>query len=111
MNNKKTAAWLIGLALAAAPAMTLYGQDGPPPPPPPGAWQPQEPPGSWSQIWHQGFHEGVEAARHDIQSGRPADPDHHESFRHPNVPPDQRHDFREGFRRGYQAFLEHQGSR
>lgn len=104
MKGTKLTIVLIGLALAGAPAMTAVAQEGPPPP---GAWEPQEPPGSWSQAWHTGFHEGVEAARHDRQAGRPPDPDHHERFRHPDVPPNLRHDFRDGFRRGYRAFMEH----
>lgn len=107
MNRTKSTIVLLGLALASAPAISAVAvAQGPPPP---GAWQPQEPPGSWSQAWHTGFHEGVDAARHDQQAGRPPDPEHHQMFRHPDVPPDQRHDFREGFRRGYHAFLEHHG--
>jgi hypothetical protein len=78
-------------------------------PPPPGAWEPQEPQGNWSQTWHTGFHEGVEAARHDVQAGQPPDPNRDERFRHPDAPPDQRRDFREGFRRGYQMFYDHHG--
>jgi hypothetical protein len=108
MNRRNPTMMLLGLALAGVPAMTAVAvaQQGPPPP---GAWEPQEPQGNWSQAWHSGFHEGVEAARHDMQAGRQPDPDHHERFRHPDVPPDQRRDFREGFRRGYHMFIEHHG--
>lgn len=108
MKILKSSALLLGLALASAPAVSIHAQEGPPPP---GAWQPQEPPGNWSQIWHQGFHEGVEAARHDLQEGRPPNPEHHERYRHPELPPPQRRDFREGFRRGYHEFVEHHGGR
>lgn len=108
MNKLRIPALMLGLALVGAPAVSVYAQQGPPPP---GAWQPQEPPGNWSEIWHRGFHEGVEAARHDMEAGRPPNPEHHERFRHPGLPPNQRHDFREGFRRGYQMFVEHHNGR
>jgi len=102
-NGKLAMVSLLGLALAGGTAVAVHAQG----PPPPGAWQPVEPPGSWSHAWHSGFHDGVEAARHDIDAGRPPDPDRHDKFRHPDLPRDQRDDFREGFRRGYHMVYEH----
>ena len=65
-------------------------------------WQePGPPPGNWSDAWHRGFHEGAQAAHHDIQAGRSPDPNRHDSFRHPDARGPARHDFRDGFRHGY----------
>lgn len=86
-------------ALMTGTALTAHAQEG--------YWQPDEPPGQWSGAWHSGFHDGIEAARHDIDAHRPPDPDRHDTFRHPDRPREQRHDFREGFRRGYQMVYDH----
>jgi len=65
-------------------------------------WQePGPPPGNWSDVWHRGFHMGAMAAHHDIGQGLRPDAKRHERFRHPDVPPGQRHDFRDGFQHGY----------
>lgn len=99
---KTTLVLALGMALTGATGLAVYAQG-----PPPGAWQPDEPQGNWSQAWHSGFHDGIEAARHDVDSGKPPDPRRHDNFRHPDLPRDQRNDFREGFRRGYRMFYEH----
>lgn len=91
----------LGLVGGAIPA--AHAQEGPPP----GEWQPMEPPGQWSSAWHSGFHDGIQAARHDIDAHRPPDPDRHDNFRHPDRPRDERPDFRAGFRRGYQMEYDH----
>jgi len=77
-------------ALAASPQVVVQWQE------------PGPPPGNWSNAWHNGFHDGAVAAHHDINAGRPPDPHRHADFRHPDLPPGQRRDFRQGFRRGYQ---------
>lgn len=107
MNKSKcTMILLLGVALTGTTAVTVHAQEGPPP----GAWEPGPPPNNWSEAAHRGFHEGVEAARHDMEAGRPPDPDRHDSFRHPHdVPRDQRDDYRMGFRRGYRMVYEHHG--
>jgi len=106
MRNAKTAMVLIlGAALSGGAALAVHAQEGPPPQ---GAWQPDEPQGDWSGAWHSGFHDGIEAARHDIDAHRPPDPDRHDKFRHPDRPRDERADFREGFRRGYQMVYDHE---
>jgi hypothetical protein len=102
-TGQTTLVLLLGMTLSGGTGMVAYAQG----PPPPGAWEPVEPQGSWSQVWHSGFHDGVDAARHDIEAGRPPDPHRHDKFRHPDLPPDQRHDFREGFQRGYHMVYEH----
>lgn len=90
---------LLGMALAGGTGMAAFAQEG--------GWQPMEPQGSWSHAWHSGFRDGVDAARHDVDAGRPPDPRRHDKFRHPDLPRDQRHDFREGFERGYHMVYEH----
>lgn len=98
---KHATALVLGLALCGGAALAVHAQEGP------GGWQPDEPQGSWSHAWHSGFHDGIEAARHDIDAHRPPDPDRHDKFRHPDLPRDQRPDFREGFRRGYHMVYDH----
>lgn len=95
---------LLGLALAGGAAGTIYAQEGPPP----RAWEPGPPPDSWSHAAHSGFRDGVDAARHDIDARRRPDPDRHDKYRHPDLPRDQRDDFRMGFLRGYRMVYEHQ---
>lgn len=99
MKNLKAITWVLGLALAAGPAMIATAQEG--------QWEPVEPQGQWSDAWHHGFHEGVEAARRDLHEGRRPDMDDHREFKHPDVPRELRHDYREGFRRGYNMVVEH----
>ena len=99
MKYLKPISWMLGLALVCGPAMIATAQEGP--------WQPNEPQGQWSRAWHSGFRDGVDAARHDIDARRPPDPRRHDKFRHPDLPRDERGDFREGFRRGYQMVYEH----
>jgi len=94
---------LLGAALSGGMTLAIHAQEGPP-----GGWQPMEPPGSWSHAWHSGFHDGAVAARHDIDAGRPPDPNRHDDFRHPDLPRDQRQDFRDGFRRGYHMMYDHE---
>lgn len=100
-NRKGLILLLLGLALAAAPAVAVHAQEGP--------WMPQEPQGHWSHAWHSGFHDGVDAARHDIDARRPPDPARHDKYRHPDLPHDQRPDFRAGFERGYRMVYDHEG--
>jgi hypothetical protein len=85
-------------------SMMLAGCSHPQPvyaPPPP-------PPLNYQAIEQQGFHDGFEAARHDVESGRPPRFDRHPRYRNPPVPPPAFPSYRQGFRRGYEQFL-HQG--
>jgi hypothetical protein len=68
-------------------------------------YDPPPPPSEFREIARQGFHDGFEAARRDTADGRPLDVDRHPRFRNPPVPPDAFQDYRMGFRRGYNAFL------
>ncbi|HEX4021094.1 MAG TPA: hypothetical protein VHX63_08120 [Acidobacteriaceae bacterium] len=83
------------LALAAVPffALAISGCAHP---------QPYYPPPPPAQIAQQGFHDGVDAARRDLANGLAPDISRHRRFRTPPVPPGQPvHDYRDGFRRGY----------
>jgi predicted small lipoprotein YifL len=88
--------------VAFAAVLTLAGCSHPQPvyypPPPPAA----------SAIFQHGFHDGFEAARGDVASGRPPAFDHHPRFRNPPVPPPAWDEYRHAFRDGYERFL-HRG--
>jgi hypothetical protein len=98
------AAYRRGYEVAAS---HLWGA--PPPPPPPVA----EPPHSDWNAWgmrglendaeRQGYREGTEEARKDLQMHNRIDPDDSDEFRHPHVPPGLADEFREGFMRGYEV--------
>ncbi|HLY43228.1 MAG TPA: hypothetical protein VKR52_18595 [Terracidiphilus sp.] len=77
----------------------------PPPPPPPVAWD--APPGEFNEIQRRGFHDGVEGARRDYDNHRRPDVNNRDEYRHPDVPPPYRHDYREAFRRGYAVGVRH----
>jgi hypothetical protein len=84
-------------------AVTLIGCShpqpyyGPPPPPPPGL--------NYQAIEQQGQHDGFDAARHDVQTGRPPVFSDHPRYRNPPVPPPAFGSYRQGFRVGYEQFL------
>ena len=90
--------------LQAAPiagAFQGYGQG-----PGPGGWD--QPPGSYqNDVMRQGFHDGIEGARKDVENHRRPDVNNRDEYRHPNVPGPARHDYRRGFRDGYQAAMAH----
>ena len=65
------------------------------------------PPQELNDIQRQGFHEGIQAARHDFEVHRPLNVEDHEIYRHPHMPPEQREAFRDGFRRGYDRATSH----
>ena len=91
-----------GYEMAAA----RWWGNGAPPPPPPVA---PPPAADWgmrglqSEVEHQGYREGMEAARRDFQSGGRSDPDDHPEFRNPRVPPPVADEYREAFMRGYEV--------
>jgi hypothetical protein len=78
--------------------------------PPPGAYGPggwDAPPPEFRDIQRQGFHDGIEGARKDFDNHRPPNVNNREEYRHPHVSPSAREDYREGFRRGYDAAMRH----
>lgn len=77
--------------LTGEPAWTFEGD--------PSTWQP---PSTYSVWARRGFHEGIEGARKDFGNSRYPDPNNRDEYRSPNVPDQYRHEYREGFRRGYE---------
>jgi hypothetical protein len=65
------------------------------------------PPQEFRDIQRQGFHDGIEGARKDYDNHRRADVNNRDEYRHPHVSPSARDDYREGFRRGYEAAMDH----
>jgi hypothetical protein len=99
------------LAFALGTSGLVLAQDAPPPPPPagygqaPGGWD--TPPQEFRDIQRQGFHDGIEGARKDFDNHRAPNVNNRDEFRHPHVSPSARHDYREGFRRGYDVAMDH----
>ncbi len=91
MNMRKIAiltALLFPLVLAGCshPQPVVYAV----PPPPP----------AFGPVGQRGYHDGTEAARHDIAKGLAPDVQRHPRFRNPPAgPPDE---YRRGFRTGYE---------
>jgi hypothetical protein len=85
-------------APAGAPFAPAFGQDH-------GGWE--EPPGEFREVQRKGFHDGVEGARKDFENHRRPDVDNRDEYKHPDVPRGDRHDYREAFRRGYEAGVSH----
>jgi hypothetical protein len=109
MKVNRFAIPVLALMLGASGAgmAHAYGLPQEPPPPGygPGGWD--APPQEFREIQRKGFHDGVEGARKDFDNHRPPSPENRDEYRHPPVPRDARHDYREGFRRGYQAAIQH----
>jgi hypothetical protein len=70
-----------------------------------GGWD--APPQEFRDVQRQGFHDGLEAGRHDFESHRQPSAERRREFRHPPVPPPVREEYREGFRRGYDSAFGH----
>lgn len=103
----RTRAILLSLSLfaGAAAADAQYFQ-GPPPPPPPQAWE--APPPEFAAAMQRGFQDGVRGARKDFENHRPPNPNNRDEYRNPKfIAPPDRHDYRVGFRRGYQEAVRH----
>jgi hypothetical protein len=111
MRTTYLAAPFLAFALAAFPAVSLHAQQ----------YGPQQggdhdhdasqqwdaPPSEFRETARQGFHDGIEAARFDMQNQRGMDPHNARMFRHPPVDRDQRHDYRQGFVQGYNVGMQH----
>lgn len=64
-------------------------------------------PDGYDDVRRNGFRHGIESARDDYEHHRNPDVDRHDTFRHPDVPRDQKRPFQEGFRRGYRVAWDH----
>ena len=80
------------------PQSGYYGQEH-------GDWD--APPREYSDIQRQGFRDGIEGARRDIEHHRQPDPNNRDEYRHPNAPRGMWDTYREGFRRGYDVGVRH----
>lgn len=70
-----------------------------------GGWD--APPRELNDLQRQGFHDGIEGARRDLENHRPMDVNDREEYRHPHLPPEQREAYRDGYRRGYGVATSH----
>lgn len=64
-------------------------------------------PDGYDEVRRNGFRHGIESARDDYEHHRNPDVTRHDTFRHPDVPRDQKRPFQEGYRRGYRVAWDH----
>ena len=104
MNTPRTRAILFTLALftGTAAASAQYFQGPPPPQQPYAQWE--APPPEFEAAMRRGYHDGVEGARRDFENHRRPDVNNRDEYRNPKfIAPPDRHDYRMGFRRGYEV--------
>lgn len=65
----------------------------------PGRWTP---PGHFTEIERRGFHDGIDGANKDFNNHRRPNVANRWEYRDPHVPSDSVHEYRAGFRRGYE---------
>lgn len=108
--------WMMGsflaLSLVASGVVLAKANAAAQGPPPQGAYAQETggwdvPPHEFSQIQQQGFRDGVEGARKDFDHHRAPNVEDRAEYRHPHVDASARDDYREGFRRGYDAAMNH----
>jgi hypothetical protein len=105
-----TVALLVGLGLTTFGATEALAQGPPPPPPPPGYYnQPwtRVPDDYHNDVARRGFHDGIEGARRDFENHRPPNVENRDEYRHPDVPHNERHEYKDAFRRGYDVGVQH----
>jgi ribosome modulation factor len=64
-------------------------------------------PSEFNEAQRRGYQDGVEGARKDYENHRKPDVNNRDEYRHPNVSKSLRHDYREGFQRGYDDGVRH----
>ena len=110
MILKRLATSSIAVLMLSSTA-AMHAQYGPPPGPPPGYGQG----GGWdgppndlqNDVQRRGFHDGLEGARKDFENHRQPNVNNRDEYRHPSVGGRLRHDYRVGFRRGYDVGVRH----
>lgn len=88
----------IGLASTAAAQYGYY-----PPPPQYGVRTYGPPPQVFEEFERRGYLDGIQGAQRDFQNHRSWNVNNRDEFRSPRVPFQMRHEYREGFERGYYA--------
>jgi hypothetical protein len=114
MKTTRLAGPVLALALLATTG-ALFAQGPPQGPPPPGYGQgPGGPGGGWDappnefrDIQRQGFRDGIDGARKDVENHRRPDVNNRDEFRNPRFRGAARRDYRDGFRRGYNTAMQH----
>jgi hypothetical protein len=111
MNINRWLTPALALALLGSTGAMVAQNYGPPQGPPPGYGQGpggwDTPPGEYRDFQRQGFHDGIEGARKDIENHRRPNANNRDEYRHPNVPGNVRRDYRDAFRRGYNLGIQH----
>lgn len=64
-------------------------------------------PSEFNDAQRRGYQDGIEGARKDYENHRQPNVNNRDEYRHPNVPRGLRHDYREGFQRGYDEGVRH----
>jgi hypothetical protein len=96
--------------LLSSPA-GMYAQYAPQQGPPPGygehggEWN--NAPSDFNDAQRLGFQDGMAGARKDYENHRSPNVNNRDEYRHPNVSRGLRHDYREGFQRGYDDGVRH----
>ena len=101
---------LVAFSLCTAGAIARAHAVAPHPQEPAGAYDQQGwdvPPHEFREVQRKGFHDGIEGARKDFDHHRAPNVEGREEYRHPHVDAARRDDYREGFRRGYDAAMQH----
>jgi hypothetical protein len=113
MNLRKAVLGVLAGAVSLTFAPAVFAQ-GPPPPygyqDAHGRQEPWEaPPGEYrDEITRRGFHDGIQGARRDYENHRRPDVNNRDEFRHPrDIPHEARRQYRDAFRRGYNAGVQH----
>jgi hypothetical protein len=101
-------ALVVGLGLSTFGAAGALAQQEAPPPPPGYYNQPwtRVPDDYRNDIARRGYHDGIEGARRDFENHRQPNVENRDEYRHPDVPHNERHEYREAFRSGYQRGVE-----
>lgn len=96
--------YLVPLLFAMGLVSTATAQYGYPSPPPQyGVRTYAPPPEVFERFERQGYFDGVQGAQRDFQNRRIWNVNNRDEFRNPRVPGEMRHEYREGFERGYYA--------
>ena len=102
--SKYLAMCVMGVGLVAS-ASAQYGGYTPSPQYGMRAWD--APPEEFREFERRGFLDGVQGAQRDLENHRIWDVNNRDEFRRPRVPGEMRHEYREGFERGYYTAVRH----